>query len=75
MTLAESVESIRNQELPWGKLDKGVFEYTASPVIALEIAVRREHHHGTTSLGFGDNRNNRLSDIVSDAQRYELLNL
>ena len=76
MTLAENIESIRNQDIPWDELDKGVFDYTTSPVVALEIAIRRKYSPGSTSIGIGDDSgSNRLDDILSDAQKYELLNL
>lgn len=74
MSLAESIESVRNQEVPWGKLDKGDFDYSAAPIIALEIAIRQGHSDGTSSLGVGD-LGDRLDDILSDGQRHDLLNL
>lgn len=74
MSLAESIESVRNQEVPWGRLDKGDFDYSNAPVIALEVALRRKHRDGTTSFDVGD-LGNRLDDILGDAQKQGLLSL
>ena len=77
MTLAKNSGSIRNREVPWDELDKRIFECTTSPVVSLEIAIRRKYPHGSTSIGIGGHSSggSRLNDILSDGQRCELLDL
>lgn len=76
MSVSDSIESVRNQDLPWGELKKGHFDYTTAPVIALETAVRRKHYSDMTSHGLGDGGHAiRLEDILDEGQRYNLLSL